>query len=368
MRRALCLTLALLLLLCACGKPSAPDKTGGEEIPMRYAEQLRAFRYPGGAVRLLLGEREELLLLPAGAEVPAGLEALPQIRTPVERVYLASSSAGDFFVRLDALDSLSFSSTRPESWQIPELKAAMEEGKLLYAGKYSAPDYELLLEEACGLALENTMLLHTPETREKLEKLGLPLLIEYSSYESHPLGRVEWIKLYGLLTGKEAEAEAFFEKQCAQVEKSGAAPASGRRAAFFYLGANGAVVVRRKQDYVTRMIELAGGESAITEGNDGEGALSTASIQLESFYAQARDADVLIYNGTVSASPESLEDLLALCPLLADCRAVREGAVWCTEQSLFQRSAAAGDMIADFREILGDAPDERKLQYFHRLR
>ena len=31
-----------------------------------------------------------------------------------------------------------------------------------------------------------------------------------STYETHPLGRMEWIKLYGLLLGKEAEAQAHF--------------------------------------------------------------------------------------------------------------------------------------------------------------
>ena len=49
--------------------------------------------------------------------------------------------------------------------------------------------------------------------QEKLETLGIPVLVERSSYESHPLGRMEWMKLYGLLMNRETEADAYFTAQ-----------------------------------------------------------------------------------------------------------------------------------------------------------
>lgn len=45
------------------------------------------------------------------------------------------------------------------------------------------------------------MILHTPEVKEQLEHFGIPVLVERSSYESDPLARMEWIKLYGILLG-----------------------------------------------------------------------------------------------------------------------------------------------------------------------
>ena len=57
------------------------------------------------------------------------------------------------------------------------------------------------------------MIYHTPEVKEKLEALGIPVLVERSSYETDPLGRMEWIKLYGALTGHYAEAAAFFDSR-----------------------------------------------------------------------------------------------------------------------------------------------------------
>lgn len=47
---------------------------------------------------------------------------------------------------------------------------------------------------------------------EKLEKLGITLIPIYDWRENHPLGKAEWIKLVGVLTGKEKEAIAFFNK------------------------------------------------------------------------------------------------------------------------------------------------------------
>ena len=95
----------------------------------------------------------------------------------------------------------------------------MENGSILYAGKYSEPDYERIVSEGCGLAIENTMILHSPEVKEKLESFGIPVLVDHSSYEAHPLGRTEWIRLYGVLTGKEKEAEAAFAKQEAALQR-----------------------------------------------------------------------------------------------------------------------------------------------------
>lgn len=54
------------------------------------------------------------------------------------------------------------------------------------------PDYELILENDCDLAIESTMIYHSPEVKEQLESFEIPVLVERSSYEEHPLGRLEW--------------------------------------------------------------------------------------------------------------------------------------------------------------------------------
>lgn len=46
----------------------------------------------------------------------------------------------------------------------------------------------------------------------QLEKLGFDLIPIYDWRETHPLGKAEWIKVVGILVGKEKEANAFFEE------------------------------------------------------------------------------------------------------------------------------------------------------------
>lgn len=205
-----------------------------------------------------------------------------------------------------------------------------------------------------------------------LEQLGIPVLVERSSYEDSPLGRVEWIKLYGLLTGHLDTAEEFFQESVQQVQSVEQETAEQEEAerptvAFFYCTSSGYVNVRTPDDYIARMIELASGAYAFTTEELGEqGNRTTINMDPEQFYATARDADILIYNSTIEGEVDSLAALLAQNPLLKDCKAVAEGNVWCTGRNMYQQISGTADMIADlYTVITGD--DDTQLQYLYRL-
>ena len=159
------------------------------------------------------------------------------LRQPLQNLYLVSTSVMDLFLALDALDCIALSGTRAEGWYLDEARQAMLDGRIAYAGKYSAPDYEQILAANCGLAIENTMIYHTPEVKEQLERFGIPVLVERSSYESGPLARVEWIKFYGILLGKEELAQQVFDRQAERIAPP-AGPAVYRQElrVLFYLG------------------------------------------------------------------------------------------------------------------------------------
>ena len=84
-----------------------------------------------------------------------------KIITSPKQIYLVASQVMDMFAAIGAMDTLRFSALRTEDWYISEAVEYMEQGKLIYAGKYSAPDYELILEQGCDLVIENTMIYHT---------------------------------------------------------------------------------------------------------------------------------------------------------------------------------------------------------------
>lgn len=367
--------LCLLCLLTGCARSGsdalAQSAPRGEPMSLDYATQFTAEAYPDGSTLVTVAGQDQYLLVPRGTEPdPALAQGAAVIQTPVEHLYLAASSAMDFFRALDALDRVAMTSTTAENWSLPEVRSAVEAEQILYVGKYSAPDYEAVLDEGCDLCVESTMVFHTPEVKEQLERLGIPVLVERSSYESHPLGRLEWMKLYGLLTGREAEAEAFFREQAEAFEQLSQSPDTGKKVAFFYLTPNGAANVRKSGDYVARLIGLAGGHYAFDGlADDDENALSTQNLQLEAFYAAAQDADVLIYNGTVDGGVDSLAELLGKSELLGRFEAVKTGNVWCTRQNLFQQPTGVCGLLEDFRTVLADEAEDRdELNYLRRLK
>ena len=176
---------------------------------------------------------------------------------------------------------------------------------------------------------------------------------------------MEWIKLYAALLGKEAEAADYFGGLMERLTPILEQENTGKTVAFFYITSTGAVNVRRSGDYIARSIGLAGGVYAFPDLEGDEGAKSTMNMQMESFYEGARNADVLIYNSAIDGELQTMSQLLEKSGVLADFKAVREGAVWCTGKNLFQESLGLGDLIADLHTVLsgGDAP----LTYLHLL-
>ena len=210
------------------------------------------------------------------------------------------------------------------------------------------------------------MIYHTPEVVEQLEAVGVPVLVERSSYESDPLGRLEWLKLYAALLGKEDEACAYYDDLIAALAPVLDQQPTGKTVAFFYITTSGAVNVRKSGDYIAKAIRMAGGEYVSFDESGEENALSTMTIQMESFYDTALDADVLIYNSTIDGEITSIDELLAKSPLFADFKAVQTGNVWCITKNFYQESLALGDMILDVHAVLNN-PDAADLRFLKKL-
>ena len=366
---------AAALVLAGCtAAPTAPADTDelvfDHAYPLDYATQFTADCYADGYTLLSIpADGAQFLVVPEGAAtlrtVPEGVTVLQQ---PVQNLYLVSTSVMDLFLALDALDCIALSGTRAEGWYLDEAKQAMQAGRIAYAGKYSAPDYERILTAECGLAVENTMIYHTPEVKEQLERFGIPVLVERSSYESSPLARMEWIKLYGILLGKETLAEEVFAQQAQRIAPLLEQPSTGKRCAFFSITSSGLATVRKSGDYVAQMIGMAGGEYVFTALTDSGNSLSTMNIPLEDLYAGVKDADVLIYNGTIEGTISTKEELLARCALLAECKAVQSGDIWCTTPSFFQQSMALADFMLDLHAVFtGETADPDTLHFLTRI-
>lgn len=335
-----------------------------ETVDLQYAEQYKIDKLSEYS-KITIGEAE-YLLVPENQDIPYNLpENMTVLKQPFDKTYLVSTSVMDLLDKNGVLDNVRLSGTKEVDWYIDSAKNAMANGEILYAGKYSAPDYELILSEGCNLAIENTMIYHNPEAKEKLEELGIPVLVEKSSYETHPLGRLEWIKLYGYLYGAEDTANEYFSKQIDLVksieDKSSSldfADENVKRIAFFSITSNGSVTVRKPGDYIAKMIEIAGGKYALSDYLvEEENSLSTMNIQMEDFYAAAADADIIIYNSTIEGEINSLNDLAEKSSVLKDFKAYKDGNVYCTSKNFFQESTGLAEFIVDLNKVLNNQED-----------
>ncbi|MCI9470827.1 MAG: ABC transporter substrate-binding protein [Lachnospiraceae bacterium] len=347
-------------------KDISPQLTWEESMELTYATEFQVDRYEGGYALLTIFQDGQYLVVPEGKDPPRDLDKeITVLQQPIENMYLVASAVMDMFVSLDALDRVGFSGLQADSWYIDEAREAMEKGQILHAGSYAAPDYEQLVSKGCRLAVENTMIYHTPEVKERLEKLEIPVLVDHSSYESNPLGRTEWVKLYGVLAGEEARAEEVFQGETKAFNTVDQGKKTGSTVAFFYITTNGEVNVRRSSDYLPKMIEMAGGSYVFDHLGDEEDTMaSNVTMQMEEFYAAARDADYIIYNSTTTDELASVEDLLEKSSLLERFRAVREGNVYCTTKNLYQSSMELGTIISDMHKML---MGEEGMTYLYQL-
>ena len=370
---ALCMALSLLLTGCG-GKgnsngeaPTVGNLKYESTMPLEYADQFAVYRYEGGYSLIDMVDSDRILVVPEGKEIPDGLDDdIVVVQQPLDHIYMAATSAMALFDAIDALDTIAFVGT--QHWYIENAIQAMQDGKYIYAGKYNTPDYEMLINQGCQLAIESTMILHNPEVKEKMMELGIKTVVERSSYEDHPLGRTEWVKLYGVLLGKEEEAEAAFRTEVDKIKALEGTESTGKTVAFFYVNSNGNVVTYKTNGYVPSMIRIAGGEYIFTDlGLDEDSKLSTVNMNMEEFYYTAKDADIIIYNCSIVSQLHTLEDFLSLSPVLEDLKAVKENNVWCTTESMFQQTDKMGTIIQEMNAILTGTVGDGDLQYLFRL-
>ncbi len=186
------------------------------------------------------------LLVPEDVELPAGLEKQYLIvNVPASNVYLMDEDLGDTLKALDVLNSVTIlGSDACEDDVIQEL---LESGEAVYGGTWEKPDYRTLIRAKMGMGLMSSDLLPLSEEtlkerkedipqrealtaveyRDRMTKLterfavlGIPMLVDRAADEPTAKGQAAWLKLYGLLYGKETQANKLYDAAVAKEEKA----------------------------------------------------------------------------------------------------------------------------------------------------
>lgn len=148
------------------------------------------------------------ILKKKNAVIPAEFNNLPQIQVPVKNIVLTSTTH---------IPSLEMLGEEKKLIGFPNLKYISSEkvrtlidaGKVKELGSNQTLNTEVLIDLQpdiiMGYGLDN----NNP-TLDNLEKNGLKIILNGDWNEQSPLGKAEWIKLFGVLFCKEKQANAIF--------------------------------------------------------------------------------------------------------------------------------------------------------------
>lgn len=362
------------LASCGGGHSSYHDETDGEEITMRYADNLKitehpdftevTVRNPWDTLRIL----QKYLLLPRDSALPADLPQGTVVRTPVTNALVYSTVHNSLIAELGCIDAIG-GICNAKYINNPELKARLAAGRIADCGISLSPDLEKIL------ALRPQVIMLSPfENNDKYAKvgeLGIPI-IECADYmETSPLGRAEWVRFYGLLFGRKDVSEQMFaetEKEYLRL-KALAADAPSRPSVIIDQRYGQVWNVPGGPSTIGRIIEDAGGRNPFSSYPQS----GSVPLAPEKVLGMAHDADIwfLRYN---QEKEKDLAELAADAPVNSRFRAYREGNVFSCNtryvdfygETPFHPDRVLRDMIICMHpHLLGE---DAIPVYYHRMR
>lgn len=251
-------TAALLMAACQGGKTAAADAEAGDTLEMKYAKLLTIVKHGDGeeasdeaeGVDYQYAEAiianpwkagtmlHRYILIPKGKEGDKTVAMLAKrrsagarcttdtVRTPVESNLVFTAPHCQLLTELGCQNAITGVCDK-DYINIPDIKSrAQADAKVAHpimdCGSSMQPDIERII------ALHPEALLISPFENSggygKLDKLRIPVIETADYMETSPLGRAEWIKLYGLLLGS-SKADSLFsaiEKEYLQLKAEAA--------------------------------------------------------------------------------------------------------------------------------------------------
>ena len=238
------------------------------------------------------------------------------------------------------------------------LIAGVESGKVIEIGSTEVIPLEKIVNSKANILLYSGFG-NNINNESQLEKLGIECIPIYDWKEKDPLGKAEWILLYGFLSGKEAIAKEYmsglmlrYEKLKGLRYKTNPNILAGNVYGDVWNTPNG-------DSFIARMINDASGNYLFKE-TKGTGSLL---LDLEEVVLRSDSADVWIHPGYASYS-----ELLNVNPKAKYLRPFNQDRVYCYSHAMnrfWELSAIEPDkMLKDQLIIFHGGPEDSL--YFYR--
>lgn len=331
MKRSCLSLLALLIILCSCGRgnTSASDDRRGIQGDSVYVSQRYELEETDGIRKLVISDPWqnargiELIyyLVPAGMDLPDTIDEKKVIRVPVRSMVCMSTTHLAMLRALDAtsiVTGISGSDLLFDSLLHEEAKS----GRIPDVGYENNLDRELVASIRPDLIMTYNIGAPSEYTR-KLEDMGIRVIYNADYLEQHPLARCGWIRVFGALTGHEAMADSILKTITAsylELADSVKRINTGHPDILFGAPWEDVWYVSPANSYTGRLIEDAGGHYLF----DDLIAPNSVPYSVEAVFSRAADADLWINPGTA----ESLAQIAAADGRLARLNVCSPGKVW----------------------------------------
>ena len=250
-------------------------------------------------------QRARLVLVPGDQEPPpltGELAGASLIRTPVQRIAV-NDQPHEAMLRALGVEDRIVAVGGHNSYD-DDLRRLARSGEIQQIGYawHKPPTLDALVAARPEVLVARMADLTHTQHMERVESLGIPVVPTFIDAEPHYLGRVAWIRLMGLLTGKEAEADAFVRMVAREVDRLKALAAEQPRRsvlwAWYRSAGNRWAVTQRNAD--AAMIRDANAELVLGAEDDPE-LDSFSDLSTERLLRDATGADCWMIRDPLSS-------------------------------------------------------------------
>ncbi|RXZ64334.1 ABC transporter substrate-binding protein [Pelagerythrobacter rhizovicinus] len=370
--------------MASCGSgapaPDAPQQAfEGREVPMAAAKTFRVVERDGYRVVDLkasviswggnaVGEEQfqRLVLVPRGEAVPAltgELEGATLIRTPVMRI-ASNTGYHEAMTKVLGINDRLVAVGGVKSYD-DGLRARVRSGEVRQIGYgwHSPPELDALIAAEPDVLLMSMGDMKNVGAKPRIEALGIPVVPIFVDNEPDYMGRVDYVRLIGMLTGKEAEADAFVAMVARNVEalkKAAASQPTRSVISAWYGGGDRWNPTIRNAD--AKLLRDANGKNPFEEPDDPRKD-SFNRISTEALIARGTEANCWILRDSHSAPFSDLTTLRRF-------KAYREGCLFASdgmqkpeadafdlyEMAVIRPDLVLGDLVRMLHPALRDQP------------
>ncbi|MEI6142253.1 MAG: DUF2344 domain-containing protein [Mariniphaga sp.] len=307
-------------LLCCTqrAKKQPVSKSNGENIRLNYAKGFTICDF-GNYRKIMVSDpwqqsskvSFEYFLVDRDQKIPSELDGQQIIRTPVSSMICLSTSHIGFLSAINELPSLKGLSGAGFVSD-PDVQKSVSEKKVLDVGYDQGINYEKILGLKPDLIMAYGVSGDVTGFINKLQDLGLNVVLNGEYLEATPLAKAEWIKFVAAFYNKDNEAAAYFSRVEANYNqiKSQVADVGIRPVVMTGLPFKDAWWMAGGKSNLAALISDAGGRFLWNDNNSREAFV----VSLEEVVVRSAKADFWINCGTVNNLNELIAEINSALP------------------------------------------------------